>query len=67
MTFSVVDQFLPSSPKTPDFFQTKFVSVWSALGLVSKAVFWALFEISLLITLGPHVGHTKYPDFYTLS
>ena len=37
------------------------------LELVSKVVFWAFFEISLLITLEPHVGHTKFPDFYTLS
>ena len=29
---------------------------------VSKVVFWAFFEISLLITLEPHVGHTKFPD-----
>ena len=34
---------------------------------MSKVVFWAFFEISLLITLEPHVGHTKFPDFYTLS
>ena len=41
------------------------VRVW--LELVSKVVFWAFFEISLLRTLEPHVGHTKFPDFYTLS
>ena len=35
--------------------------------IVSKAVFWAFFEISLLVTLEPHAGHTKFPDFYTLS
>ena len=61
----------------PDFFQTKLVWVHAGSGsglesglgleLVSKVVFWAFFEISLLITLEPHVGHTKYPDFYTLS
>ena len=39
------------------------------LGLVSKVVvvFWAFVEISLLITLEPHLGHTKFPDFYTSS
>lgn len=36
------------------------------LELVSRAVFWAFFEISL-ITLEPHVGHKSFPDFYTLS
>ena len=35
------------------------------LELVSRAVFWAFFEISLVITLEPHVGHTKFPHFYT--
>ena len=35
--------------------------------LVSKVEFWAFFEISLLITLEPHVGHTKLPDFCALS
>ena len=29
-----------------------------------KVVFWAFFEISLLVTLEPQVGHTKFPDFY---
>ena len=30
--------------------------------LVSKVVlFWAFFEISLVVTLEPHVGHTKSP------
>ena len=64
--------FFPSK-KMPDFFRTKFtwVGARSGLGfgleLVSKAVFSAFFEISLLITLVPHVGHTKFPDFYTLS
>ena len=24
-------------------------------------------EISLFIALEPHVGHTNFPDFYTLS
>ena len=37
------------------------------LKLVSKVVFWAFFEGSLLITMEPHMGHTKFPDFYTLS
>ena len=37
------------------------------LELVSKAVFWTFFEISLLKALEPHVGHTKFPGFYTLS
>ena len=74
MTFSVVDQF-PPPPKKPDFFRTKFIWVGSGLGLglglglelVSKVVIWAFFEISLLITLELHVGHTKFPDLYTLS
>ena len=30
-------------------------------------MFWAFFEMSLLRTLEPHVGHTNFPDFYTLS
>ena len=34
------------------------------LGLVSKVVFGAFFESSLLITLESHVGHTKFPDLY---
>ena len=70
----MVDQFFPKK-ETPDFFRTKLIWVGSGSGsgfglgleLVSKAVFWAFFEISLLITLEPHVGHTKFPDFYTLS
>ena len=37
------------------------------LELVSKVVFWSFFEVSLLITLEPHVGHTKVTDFSTLS
>ena len=61
--------------KMPDFFRTKLIWVGegsvlgSGLGLelVSKVVFWAFFEISLLVALEPHVGHTKFPDFYTLS
>ena len=61
--------------KTPDLFQTKLIWVGSGLGLglglglelVYKVVFWALFEISLLITPEPHVGHTKFSDFHTLS
>ena len=32
-----------------------------------KVAFWVLFEISFVITLEPHVGHTKFADFYTLS
>ena len=44
--------------------------IWVGAGLelvVSKAVFWAFFEVSLLVTLEPHVGHTKVTDFSTLS
>ena len=38
------------------------------LELVSKVVFLGIFfEISLFTTLEPHAGHTKFPDFYTLS
>ena len=67
----MVDQFFPE--RMPDFFRTKFI--WVVVGLelglglelVSKVVFWAFFDIYLLITLEPHVGHTKFPDFYTLS
>ena len=66
MTFSVVDHFFLEK-KTPDFFRTKlvWVRVESGLGLV--VVFWAFFEIPLLITLEPHVSHTKFPDVYALS
>ena len=61
--------------KTPDFFRTKFIWVGAGsglgfgfgLGLVSKVVILAFFDISLVITLEPHVGHTKFPDFHTLS
>ena len=66
--------FFPKE-KVPDFLRTKlkWVGLGSGLGLglelvsklVSEVVFWAFFEISLLITLEPHVGHTKFPDFYT--
>ena len=35
--------------------------------LVYKVVFWAFCDTSLLVTLESHVGHTKFPDFYTLS
>ena len=34
---------------------------------MSKVVFSAFFEISLLVTLEPHVGHTNFRDFYNLS
>ena len=74
-TFSVVGQFPPPQEKMPDFFRTKLICVGSGTGLglglglylVSKVVFWAFFEISLHRTLEPHVGHTKFPDFNTLS
>ena len=71
MTFSVVDHFFNN--KKPDFFRTKLIWVGARSGLglgleyVSKVVFWAFFEISVLVTLEPHVGHNKFPDFYTLS
>ena len=69
MTFSVVDQFFRKKRKGLIFSRQK--SVWVGaesglafgLALVSKAVFLASFEISLLVTLEPHVGHTKFPDF----
>ena len=51
----------------PDFFETKFIWVGVRVEVVSKVVFSAFFEISLLIKLEPHVGHTKFPDFYHLS
>ena len=58
--------FFPKK-KTPDFFRTRLLWVGSGSGLglvlglelVSKVVFWAIFEISLLITLEPHVGHAQ--------
>ena len=59
--------------RTAVFFRTKLVWVGAGsglglrLGLVSKVVFWTFFETCLLITLEPHVGHTKFPDFYTVS
>ena len=71
MTFGVVDQSFQQK-KTPDFFETKLILVGAVLGLglgselVPKVVLWVLFEISVLITLEPHVGHTNFPDFYTL-
>ena len=55
----MVDHFF-NHKKTPE---TKFIwaGVGSGLGLglelVSKVVFWAYFEISLLTALEPHVGH----------
>ena len=74
--FSVVLQFL-GKKKTPDFFRTKFIWVRAGsglgfgfglgLGLVSKVVIWAFFDISLVITLEPHVDHTIFPVFHTLS
>ena len=39
------------------------VGVRVRVRIVSKGVLWAFFEISLLITLEPHVGHTKFSDF----
>ena len=36
------------------------------LELVSKVVSWTFFELSLLITLKPQVGRTKFPAIYTL-
>ena len=64
--------FFPKT-KVPDIFRAVLIWVGSGLGfglglgleLVSRAVFWAFFEISLVITLKPHVGHTKFPHFYT--
>ena len=63
--------FFPKK-KMPDFFWTKLIRVGEGSGLgfglelVTKVVInWAFFEISLLLTLEPHFGHTKFPDFYT--
>ena len=58
--------------KAPDFFDTRYIwtGAGSGLGIVSresKVVFRAFCEISLPITLEPHAGHTKFPDYYTLS
>ena len=72
MASSVVDQFFPKKRK-PHFFRTKLIWVGLGLGLglglelVSKVVSWAFFDISLLIKLEPHVSHTKFADFYTIS
>ena len=71
-TFSVVGQFPPPQEKMPDFFRTKLICVGSGTGLglglglylVSKVVFWAFFEIFLLITLEPQYAFTARMDYY---
>ena len=72
MTFSVVDQLSPPHPLQQSLIFSRqslygYVRAGLALGLGLEFVFWAIFEVSLLITLEPHLGHTKLPDFYTLS
>ena len=66
----------PPHPQKADFFRTKYVRVGAGSGLglglgleleskvVFKVVFWAFYEVSLLITLEPHAAHTNFPDFY---
>ena len=71
MTF-IASSIIFSKKKTLVFFEPKFTRVGSGSGLelqlVSKVAFWALLEIiSLVVTLEPHVGHTKIPDIYNLS
>ena len=58
--------FFPKT-KMSDVFRTKLIwaGAGSGLGLVCQVVFWVFFEMSLLITLEPHVGHTKFPDFHS--
>ena len=62
--FSVVDQFFQKI--TPDFLETRLIWVGAGLGigleLVSRVVFWAFFEISLLIT-GTTRGPQQFPRF----
>ena len=68
-TFSVVDQFPPPPKKLFFSGQSSYNMGRAGLGLglglefVSKVVFWAFFEMSLPITLEPHVGYTQFPDF----
>ena len=71
MIFTVVNHFLNNKKKRLFFSrQSSYTYIWVGvgvelglgLGVVSKAVFWAFFEM-----LEPHVGHTKFLDFYTLS
>ena len=74
--FSVVGCFfqkIKKNKKKPVFFRTKLIWVGARSGLrlglelVSKVVFGAFFESSLLVTRERHVGHTKFPDVYPLS
>ena len=73
MTFSVVDHFFHKKKKTPHCFETKPLWVGAGsgvgLGLVSTTavLFRAFFVVFQFITLEPHAGHTKLPDFSTLS
>ena len=68
MTFSVVDQLFPRKKKKARFFSgQKFIWVIGLQLVFKKVAFWAFFEKVLLITLELHVGHTKFPDFHTLS
>ena len=69
MAVSVVDHSFPQT-KSARLFPDKAHMGRSGVRvrvIVSRVVFWAFFEIALLTTLGPHVGHTKLPYFYALS
>ena len=77
MPFSAIDQIFQQK-KSFFFFRTKLIWLRSGSGsglglgleLASKVLInWAFFEMFFLVTLEPHVGHTKFPDFYffTLS
>ena len=74
--FSVVGCFfqkIKNNKKKPVFFRTKLIWVGARSGLrlglelVSKVVFGAFFESSLLTTMEPYLGHSKFPDLITLS
>ena len=73
MQLSVWSTIFFPSKQMPDSFGTKFIWVGARSGFgfelesASKVMFCAFFEIPLLIALVPHVGHTKFLDFYILS
>ena len=69
MAVSVVDHSFPQT-KSARLFPDKAHMGRSGVRvrvIVSRVVFWAFFEVALLMTLDPHVGHTKLPYFYALS